>query len=269
MIARRIATAALLAALALTLASCKKKEEPSGGGAAATSATAKAPPGIGKRDEEERPEPVPGPPAPAPAPKPVEPISARQRAVEKYAQRLAKERQEKTAIAKSQLDAAEVDLKATTKTRDDEWDAHQAVKAKAKGKLPVKQADAFRDRNATLNTAIDNQTRNRDQLKKPLADAEQWVPRTDPRELKPGEVTMFGVQGQMPVFVVFQVIDKKNMLAKFGDELFWIEEANTSGIADGKQVAFESLIESTGTKQYANTVGGTRTVISFRYYETK
>lgn len=69
-----------------------------------------------------------------------------------------------------------------------------------------------------------------------------------------------GTLGREIVFVVTQVLDKRNLMAKYGDTLIWVSNVSTTGIIDGQDVRLLNVMKVTGTKTYSTVSGRSNTV---------
>ena len=65
-------------------------------------------------------------------------------------------------------------------------------------------------------------------------------------------------------FKVISIVDKKNVILSMSDLTFWLEDFDTSGMADGESVRILDPIEFTATKQYVTASGASRTVKAFK-----
>lgn len=65
-------------------------------------------------------------------------------------------------------------------------------------------------------------------------------------------------------FKVISIVDKTNSILAIGDAVLWLEDFDTSGLADGESVRVLDPIKFTPTKQYATASGASRTVKAFK-----
>jgi len=98
------------------------------------------------------------------------------------------------------------------------------------------------------------------QLEADRANLNKWEPRDLPNDLKKGEIVKLGLdQTNTARFVVIQVIDDNNMLAKWGNEWYWLE-APTKGLVDDDDAYLTGLVEYRGTRTYKTVGTGSKTI---------
>lgn len=93
-----------------------------------------------------------------------------------------------------------------------------------------------------------------------------------PRKLKVG---MFGAISHnrywpdevVPV-EVFQVVDERNALVKFWNDLVWVSGLPTTDLVDGKTIVLKPVFKVTGTKRYQSAGGGSNTVYLLELFDT-
>lgn len=90
-----------------------------------------------------------------------------------------------------------------------------------------------------------------------------WGPRLLPENFRAGDVARLGNESGSPVVRVLQVVDGRNMLVEFGDDLIWVETP-TGGYVDGKRYTLSGIGEGLGTRRYVTALGATRTVVWVR-----
>lgn len=80
------------------------------------------------------------------------------------------------------------------------------------------------------------------------------------------EIPEAGIIGYIQAwpFKVISVVDKTNAILSVGDAVLWMEEFETSGLADGEFVRVLDPIKFTATKQYVTASGASRTVKAFK-----
>ena len=103
-------------------------------------------------------------------------------------------------------------------------------------------------------------------LKERSAELDQvpaWEPRLLPENFREGDVARLGTESGSPVVRVLQVVDDRNMLVEFGDDLIWVETP-TGGYVDGKRYTLSGIGEGLGARRYTTAIGTTRTVVWIR-----
>ena len=122
-----------------------------------------------------------------------------------------------------------------------------------------------KDKEKALKNVQDRITANKDALEE-TKKAEYVTPKLNPQSLEVGQVGIVTVTGGNPVqYDVLQVIDKGNVIIKFGGSLHWLK-TDTKGMVDGKRYALDMIVHVKGTKTYTATIG-TKTVLELEEYK--
>lgn len=161
-----------------------------------------------------------------------------EKARERWAARVDRERPGHLAALRKKVDEAESGITA----------------AKAVYKKAVDSQVGYSKQQA-LKSEIGKATARRDKASDAVAAASNWEPLDPPDRIRVGWVGKTN-----GVFLVLQVIGPREAILAWGDDVFWVE-ANTAGLTTDARTALPGLSECVGTTTYHTPLGTTRTVL--------